>query len=96
MYNKERVKIISSLYFFIRSEFMEVERKIRKVGNSLGVLLPSDMLKEIGIENGDSVFVSVVDGEIIIRSAAQKKMNDKFKEKVIAIIEEYMEEHDGK
>jgi antitoxin MazE len=73
---------------------MEVERKIRKIGNSLGVLLPSDMLKEIGIENGDSVFVSVEDGEIRIRSMAQKQANDKFKEKVIAIIEEYMEEHD--
>lgn len=73
---------------------MEVERKIRKIGNSLGVLLPSDMLKEIGIENGDSVFVSVEDGEIRIRSMVQKQANDKFKEKVIAIIEEYMEEHD--
>jgi antitoxin MazE len=94
MYNKDRVRNISSLYFFIRRDFMEVERKIRKIGNSLGVLLPSDMLKEIGIENGDSVFVSVEDGEIRIRSVAQKQANDKFKEKVIAIIEEYMEEHD--
>jgi antitoxin MazE len=94
MYNKDRVRNISSLYFFIRRDFMEVERKIRKIGNSLGVLLPSDMLKEIGIENGDSVFVSVEDGEIRIRSMAQKQANDKFKEKVIAIIEEYMEEHD--
>jgi antitoxin MazE len=94
MYNKDRVRNISSLYFFIRRDFMEVERKIRKIGNSLGVLLPSDMLKEIGIENGDSVFVSVEDGEIRIRSMVQKQANDKFKEKVIAIIEEYMEEHD--
>jgi antitoxin MazE len=94
MYNKDRVRNISSLYFFIRRDFMEVERKIRKIGNSLGVLLPSDMLKEIGIENGDSVFVSVEDGEIRIRSMAQKQANDKFRKKVIAIIEEYMEEHD--
>jgi putative addiction module antidote len=72
---------------------MEVERKIRKIGNSLGVLLPSDMLKEIGVENGDNVFVSVEDGEIKIRSVSQKEANDKFKEKVITIIEEYLEEH---
>jgi antitoxin MazE len=70
---------------------MEVERKIRKIGNSLGVLLPSDMLKEIGVTNGDTVFVSVEDGEIKIRSVDQKQANDKFKEKVIAVIEEYME-----
>jgi putative addiction module antidote len=72
---------------------MEVERKIRKIGNSLGVLLPSDILKEIGVGNGDTVFVSVEDGEIKIRSTDQKQANDKFKEKVIAVIEEYMEEH---
>jgi antitoxin MazE len=73
---------------------MEVERKIRKIGNSLGVLLPSDMLKEIGADNGDTVFISVEDGEIKIRSTTQKEANDKFKERVVAVIEEYMEEHD--
>jgi antitoxin MazE len=73
---------------------MEVERKIRKIGNSLGVLLPSDMLKEIGADNGDTVFISVEDGEIKIRSTTQKEAHDKFKERVVAVIEEYMEEHD--
>jgi antitoxin MazE len=94
VYNGDRVKVLSSLYFFIRRDFMEVERKIRKIGNSLGLLLPSEMLKEIGVENGDTVFVSVENGEIIIRSIDQKQVNDNFKEKVVAIIEEYMEEHE--
>jgi putative addiction module antidote len=75
---------------------MEVERKIRKIGNSLGVLLPSDMLKEIGVEKDDTVYITVEDGELIIRSESQKETNDKFKEKVLAIIEEYMEEHEDK
>ena len=73
---------------------MEVERKIRKVGNSLGVLLPSDMLKEIGVKDGDTVFVSVEDGEIKIRSNTKKDENDNFKKRVLKIIEEYMDEHD--
>jgi putative addiction module antidote len=96
VYNGNRVKLLASLYFFIRRDFMEVERKIRKIGNSLGVLLPSDMLKEIGVEKDDTVYITVEDGELIIRSESQKETNDKFKEKVLAIIEEYMEEHDGK
>jgi putative addiction module antidote len=95
VYNGNRVKLLASLYFFIRRDFMEVERKIRKIGNSLGVLLPSDMLKEIGVEKDDTVYITVEDGELIIRSESQKQTNDKFKEKVLAIIEEYME-HDGK
>jgi antitoxin MazE len=73
---------------------MEEERKIRKIGNSLGVLLPSEMLKRIGVENGDTVFVSLENGEIIIRNDDKKESNDQFKEKVLAIIEEYMEGHE--
>lgn len=75
---------------------MEVERKIRKMGNSLGVLIPSDMLKEMGIEKDDTVYLSVEDGELIIRSESQKQNHDKFKEKVLAIIEEYMESMNNK
>lgn len=75
---------------------MEVEKKIRKIGNSLGVVIPSDFLKHIGVENGDQVFISVEDGEIKIRSQEQKKDNDHFKEKVLTIIEEYMKEHEKK
>jgi antitoxin MazE len=96
VYNGNRVKLLSSLYFFIRRDFMEVEKKIRKIGNSLGVVIPSDILKEIGVKDGDTVYLSIEDGEIIIRSESQKETNDKFKEKVTAIIEEYMEEHDKK
>jgi putative addiction module antidote len=96
VYNGDRVKLLASLYFVIRRVCMEEERKIRKIGNSLGVLLPSEMLKRIGVENGDTVFVSLENGEIIIRNEDKKESNDKFKEKVLAIIEEYMEEHEKK
>lgn len=73
---------------------MEVERKIRKIGNSLGVYLPSDMLKQMGIKDGDKVFISLEDGEIVIRNSEKKKDNDEFKSKVVTIIEEYMKEND--
>jgi antitoxin MazE len=94
VYNRDRVKLLASLYFVIRRGFMEEERKIRKIGNSLGLLLPSEMLKRIGVENGDTVFVSLENGEIIIRNDDKKESNDQFKEKVLAIIEEYMNEHE--
>jgi putative addiction module antidote len=96
VYNGNRVKLLSSLYFFIRREFMEVGKKIIRIGNSSGVVIPSEILKQIGVENGDTVFMTVEDGELIIRSESQKETNNNFKEKVIAIIEEYMEEHDKK
>lgn len=70
---------------------MEVERKIRKVGNSLGVYLPSDMLKEAGIKEGDTVYISLENGDIIIRDTQQKENSKVFKQQVLEIIEEYME-----
>ncbi|WP_165352560.1 AbrB/MazE/SpoVT family DNA-binding domain-containing protein [Bacillus infantis] len=72
---------------------MEVEKKIRKIGNSMGVVIPSDFLKNMGIESGDPVYISLEDNVIKIRSTQSKKDNDEFKEKVITIIEEYMEQN---
>ncbi len=48
----------------------EVERKVTKFGNSLGITM-TDALKQIGLEQGDSVHVSVQqeDGSIVIRKA---------------------------
>lgn len=93
MYNDDRVGILSSLYYIIRGESMEVERKIRKIGNSMGVLLPSDMVKSLGVTEGDTVYVSMeVEGEIIIRTNTSKNENDEFKRKVLAVLEEYMDD----
>ena len=73
---------------------MEVERKIRKIGNSLGVIIPSNMLKEIGVGDGDTVFIALENDEIKIRNIAQKQSSDEFKQKVITIVEEYLKERD--
>jgi putative addiction module antidote len=41
-----------------------METKIRKIGNSLGILLPKDILEAMGVGAGDSVDVSVKDKKI--------------------------------
>lgn len=72
---------------------MEVERKIRKIGNSLGVILPADMLKQINAAEGDSVYVELKDDQIIIRRGP-KGANDPdsdFEQKVISIVENYLQ-----
>lgn len=47
-----------------------MERKVTKFGNSLGITM-TEALKQIGLEQGDSVHidVKVEDGEITIRKA---------------------------
>ena len=37
---------------------MTVELKIRKIGNSLGVVLPKEVLLHLNVEEGDTVTIS--------------------------------------
>lgn len=93
MYNEDGVGIFSSLYFLIKGESMEVERRIRKIGNSMGVLIPADIKKALNLNEGDTVYVSMEsEGEIVIRTKAAKNENDEFKRKVIAVLEEYLDD----
>ena len=71
---------------------MEFERKIRKTGNSLAISLPIEILKKLGLEDGDTVYVNEVDRKIILTEMGQKEDEEDFKMKVISIIEEYMKE----
>jgi putative addiction module antidote len=92
-YNRDRVEI-SSLYSYLRRElFMSSEGKIRKIGNSLGVIIPATMLKKLDVQDGDTVYISLEDDGIKIRNTEQKQIDDDFKQKVITILNEYMKEH---
>lgn len=46
----------------------EVERKVTRIGNSLGVTM-TDALKQLGINNGDTVNIDVRDSEIVVRKS---------------------------
>jgi len=45
-----------------------MERKVTKIGNSLGVTM-TDALKQLGINNGDTVKVDVRGDEIVIKKS---------------------------
>lgn len=53
---------------------MYIERKIRKVGNSLGLTLPSDILKMVDVKEEDIVKISVENNKIVIN---KKESTDK-------------------
>jgi putative addiction module antidote len=59
-----------------------IERKITKIGNSIGITLPLDLLKQVGLTQGDDVQVEVKDGKIILRVDAEFMdiLNDVIKE----------------
>jgi antitoxin MazE len=52
------------------NKVMEMERKVTKFGNSLGITM-TEALKQIGLELGDTVVIDIREsnGEIVIRKA---------------------------
>lgn len=43
------------------------ERRIIKIGNSLGLTLPNDALKALNVKKGDEVQVELVGNQIVIK-----------------------------
>ena len=54
--------------------------KVRKVGNSLGVLLPKDVAAAMGVQEGDEVQVSEIAGGAV----SLRRVDDDFAEQVKA------------
>jgi antitoxin MazE len=44
----------------------EVERKVTRIGNSLGVTFPQEVLEHLGISQGDAVRFEIVNGQVTI------------------------------
>lgn len=47
--------------------------RIRKIGNSKGILLSNSMIKELGVEDNAAVIVTSEKGRIIIKPAENKR-----------------------
>lgn len=78
------------LLWDLRSDVvLEKDIKIRKVGNSLGVLIPLEMLKNLGVGEDDLVRMTYENGKIIITNNLESS-EAKFKERIFRLIDEYM------
>jgi antitoxin MazE len=70
-----------------------MEKKIRKIGNSLGIGLPSEMLKDLQLGEGDTVEIELrkSKGEIILRNPKITPIDSDFESQVIDIVEKYFD-----
>ena len=77
------------------SKVIEMERKVTKFGNSLGITM-TEALRQIGLELGDSVHIDVreVDGEIIIRKANKVTLPSGISSDFLDILSKVMEQYD--
>jgi len=60
--------VITNVYTIIE---VDMKSTIKKIGNSQGVILPSGMLKALGLGLGDTVEMVLDHNEVIIRKTKQ-------------------------
>jgi antitoxin MazE len=70
------------------------ERRITKIGNSLGLTLPNDALRTLDIHRGDEVQVELVGNQIIIKKAPKMiPLPEGIPANFFNVLEEEMEAH---
>jgi antitoxin component of MazEF toxin-antitoxin module len=52
---------------------MEIRLKLRKIGNSLMVAIPSQVVQDLKLKSGDEMLLDVKDSSILIRKENGKK-----------------------
>lgn len=74
---------------------IEMERKVTKFGNSLGITM-TEALKQIGLELGDTVRIDVKesDGEIIIRKVNKVTLPAGISSEFVETLSHVMDQYD--
>ncbi|MBU9710451.1 AbrB/MazE/SpoVT family DNA-binding domain-containing protein [Evansella tamaricis] len=72
----------------------QFERKVTKIGNSFGITLPAELLREVGLAQGDDVQVEVKDGKIILRKKEQINLPEGVDAEFMDILNDVIKEHD--
>ena len=72
----------------------QFERKVTKIGNSFGITLPQELLKHVGLSQGDDVQIEVKDGKIILRKKEEIKLPNGVDAEFMNILNDVIEEHD--
>ncbi|WP_332633601.1 AbrB/MazE/SpoVT family DNA-binding domain-containing protein [Halalkalibacter flavus] len=71
-----------------------MERKVTKIGNSLGVTFPAELLKRLGVAHGDDVFIEEQDGAIVIRKSQKVQLPKGVSDDFFDILDKNMKQYD--
>ncbi|WP_163970406.1 AbrB/MazE/SpoVT family DNA-binding domain-containing protein [Oceanobacillus halotolerans] len=72
----------------------QFERKVTKIGNSLGITLPTELLKQVGLAQGDDVQVEVKEGKIVLRKKEQITLPEGVDAEFMDTLNDVIKEHD--
>lgn len=71
----------------------QIERKITKIGNSYGVTIPIDMLKEAGISYGDHVQLDLKKGKIMMEKKKEVRLPEGVDNDFMDVLNDVIKEH---
>lgn len=76
------------------SAVSKTERKVTKIGNSLGITFPNEMLKRLNVSQGDEVIIEQADDEIIIRKNVKISLPKGISKDFFDVFNETLAEYD--
>lgn len=71
----------------------KIERKVTKIGNSYGVTIPIDMLKEAGISYGDHVQLDLEKGKIMMEKKKEVRLPEGIDDDFMDVLNDVIKEH---
>jgi len=72
----------------------QYERRVTKIGNSYGITIPTELLKQVGLAQGDDVQVEVKEGKIVLRKKEQLTLPEGVDAEFMDILNDVIKEHD--
>ncbi|WP_339172616.1 AbrB/MazE/SpoVT family DNA-binding domain-containing protein [Anoxybacillus sp. FSL W8-1294] len=73
---------------------LSAERKVLKVGNSLGVTFPMEFLNKLGIHQGDEIQMELEEDKIVIRKSKKVDLLKGISQDFFEVLNETLEEYD--
>ncbi len=73
---------------------LSAERKVLKVGNSLGVTFPMEFLNKLGIHQGDEIQMELEEDKIVIKKSKKVDLPKGISQDFFEALNETLEEYD--
>ncbi len=70
---------------------MKYPQKLKKIGNSVGVIIPSQILKKLNIGAGTQVFVEQIQDKLLIEKENSKNISPEFLKVADSLADRYQD-----
>jgi antitoxin MazE len=73
---------------------LSAERKVLKIGNSLGITFPMGFLNKLGIHQGDEIQMELEEDKIVIKKSKKVDLPKGISQDFFEVLNETLEEYD--